>query len=68
MERMNEKQMKELVGKKFFVKCSDGAKFNNLILKEIGNQNAEVQFLYFENQQSKLNIIPIEKIERMEEI
>lgn len=67
MERMNEIQIKNLVGKKFFIKCFDGAKFRNQTLTNIDNPNSPAQFLYFEKEDKKLNIISIDKIERLEE-
>lgn len=67
MERLNEQQFKNLVGKKFFIKCFDGAKFKNQTLTGVDDSKSPAQFLYFTKEDKKLNIIPIDKIERLEE-
>jgi len=65
MERINESQIKNLVGKRFLVKCSDGAKFINQLLTSVDDPKSPKQFLYFEKPDKKLNIISVDKINKL---
>ena len=64
---MNEQGIQNLVGKKCFIKCKDGAVFRNSKILSIDNPNSPVQFVNFEKNDGKGGAVDILEISRIEE-